>query len=665
MKIGISCILLWTVASVAPGAELFVAPGGDDANPGSIEKPLATIRRAQQAARRLAGNEPVTVTLRAGTYYLAAPIVLTPDDSGTAEKPVVYRAHPGEKVKLSGGRRLVLSWEAHQGNVMKAAVDRAAVQKLAFDQLFINGRRQPMARLPNDQPDANVFEELDTSGEWFLDRRQAVLYYYPPPETDLAGAVVEVANLKELVVLEGTSERPVRHVRLEGFELVHAARTVLEPHEPLLRGDWSICRLSAVRMHGTEDCAVRDCFFNQLGGGGVLFDGYNRRSEVTGSRFEKLGASGVSLVGSYDAVRSGAIGHGNDWPEDRFDATPGPKTPNYPAECRVYDCLVYDIGRTGKQAAGVLISMSESITVSHTTIFSVPQSGIAINDGCWGGHVIEHNDVFDTATETDDLGPLSSWGRDRYWKTAHHGVKPWHDSDDAKGQKLAKARALLDSRKTTVIRNNRFWHSGGHSWGIDLDDGSTNYRIYQNLTLGCGLRLREGFLRRVENNVFFGSVNVHACFDQKEDVFERNIVVVPAGQPVYKGVNAKPLDVAAWDNNLYWSADGAPATFVPGSVDPRLPKAGAISFERWQAAGLDEHSLLADPRFVNPAGLDFQVRPDSPAVNLGFENFRMDQFGVITPKLKKLALWGHRTANGHLHPEILDRRKQATQSEQR
>ena len=40
-----------------------------------------------------------------------------------------------------------------------------------------------------------------------------------------------------------------------------------------------------------------------------------------------------------------------------------------------------------------------------------------------------------------------------------------------------------------------------------------------------------------------------------------------------------------------------------------MPKAGAISFERWQAAGLDEHSLLADPRFVNPAGLDFQIRP--------------------------------------------------------
>jgi hypothetical protein len=104
---------------------------------------------------------------------------------------------------------------------------------------------------------------------------------------------------------------------------------------------------------------------------------------------------------------------------------------------------------------------------------------------------------------------------------------------------------------------------------------------------------------------------------------------------------------------------------VPGSDDPRLPKTGSVSFEAWQAAGLDKSSLVADPRFINPGALDFRVRPDSPAVDLGFENFPMDQFGVITPELKKLARQGHRRANGFLHPEILERRNEAAEDARR
>ena len=63
---------------------------------------------------------------------------------------------------------------------------------------------------------------------------------------------------------------------------------------------------------------------------------------------------------------------------------------------------------------------------------------------------------------------------------------------------------LLDAQKTTVIRNNRF--QTAHGWDIDLDDGSSNYHIYNNLCLQGGLKLREGFGRVVENNIL---VNNH------------------------------------------------------------------------------------------------------------------------------------------------------------
>ncbi|MGD0089909.1 MAG: hypothetical protein ABSE73_08305 [Planctomycetota bacterium] len=91
-----------------------VAPNGDDKwsgrsntpNAGRTDGPFATVGRAQQAARQgkpnqSAGHGPIVVELRGGVYYLAEPIVLTPEDSD-----VIYQAAPNETPVLSGGTRL-------------------------------------------------------------------------------------------------------------------------------------------------------------------------------------------------------------------------------------------------------------------------------------------------------------------------------------------------------------------------------------------------------------------------------------------------------------------------------------------------------------------------------------------------------------------------------
>jgi hypothetical protein len=54
-------------------------------------------------------------------------------------------------------------------------------------------------------------------------------------------------------------------------------------------------------------------------------------------------------------------------------------------------------------------------------------------------------------------------------------------------------------------------------------------------------------------------------------------------------------------------------------------------------SGRDEHSIVADARFVDAARGDYRVRKDSPASGLGFVNFPMDRFGVRKPELRVLA----------------------------
>jgi hypothetical protein len=60
------------------------------------------------------------------------------------------------------------------------------------------------------------------------------------------------------------------------------------------------------------------------------------------------------------------------------------------------------------------------------------------------------------------------------------------------------------------------------------------------------------------------------------------------------------------DNNLYYDATGNPVKFC------------AFTFDEWKAKGLDQHSLVADPLFVNPEQGDFNLKPESPAFQLGW-----------------------------------------------
>ena len=91
--------------SSATAVEFFVSPAGQDINPGTAEKPFATLERARDAVRqpRQADGKLVggaTVWLRAGDYLRTAALELYAADSGTAEAPVVWRVWQDESVRL-------------------------------------------------------------------------------------------------------------------------------------------------------------------------------------------------------------------------------------------------------------------------------------------------------------------------------------------------------------------------------------------------------------------------------------------------------------------------------------------------------------------------------------------------------------------------------------
>jgi hypothetical protein len=662
------------------GNSVFVATDGDDRNPGTESRPLRTFPAAQRAIldlkkRNISG--PLFVFFREGTYYLQDIIVFNRGHSGEPESPIAYLPYPGEQVTLSGGTRLVPNWTQYRDGILQTQVPPGT----DTEQLFVNGQQQILARYPNYDSNAkylngsaadaidpkrakhwanpkggyihalhqylwgdqhyvitgkdadgkvtydggwqnnrprpmhaqyrfveNIFEELDSPGEWFLNKETNTLYFYPPMGLDLNTAVVETVRLKHLVEFQGTPESPVKHVGLSGFIFRHTSRTFMETREPLLRSDWRIYRGGALLFTGAEDCYVRDCTFDQLGGNCIFVSNYNRRIHISGCHLASAGASGICFVGDPSAVRDPLESYERRHAVGELDLTPGPRTNNHPEDCLVEDTLIYRTGRVEKQSAPIEIDIAKSITVRHASIYDVPRAGINIGDGCWGGHHIDFCDVFDTVKETGDHGSFNSWARDRWWGVT--GV----DLDSVVDGKY-KTLPTLDAVQPNVLSNSR-WRCD-HGWDIDLDDGSSNYHIYNNLCLNGGLKLREGFYRVCENNILVNNtLHPHVWYNDSHDIFRSNILFS----------TYRPIGMRGWTQEIDFN-------LLHKSGNEKAEHAQALQ----QRSSQDSHSLEGDAGFVNATVGDYRVKPGSPALSLGFVNFSMQDFGVQSPRLKAIA----------------------------
>ena len=350
----------------------------------------------------------------------------------------------------------------------------------------------------------NVREEMTEPGEWYFDKENKRVYVILKQGHSLGSA--EICVNSSFFVFKGC-----KNVSVEGIKIRRAKRTFMKTNEPLLRSDWTIYRGGAIYFTGSSDCSISKCSLFDIGTNGVFVDGKNSNITVSKCHFKDLGASGICFVGKPSSVRSPLFEATQSQSFHDIDKKRGPKSNEYPKSCTVENCLIERVGMLEKQATGVEISMSYGISIINTSIYDASRAGINISEGTFGGHLIDGCDVFDTVKETGDHGSFNSWGRDRFW---HLYDLP---------QNEIHKYAYLDCISKTVIRNSRFRCDRG--WDIDLDDGSSNYEIYNNLCLNGGIKLREGFGRYVHHNITVNnSVHMHVWYENSGDVVENNIV---------------------------------------------------------------------------------------------------------------------------------------------
>ena len=167
--------------------KLYVSGSGNDSWSGKLEEakpdrsdgPLATPGGARDRVRELRAksgghlSQPVTIYLRGGRYELAAPFVLTPEDSGTESQPVTLCAFGSEHPILSGGRRVTLSPQTEAGKDVWVGSVGTLVPGQVVRELWVDGHRRTRARFP-----ATGYLKVASSPESAKDWRQSLTKFH-------------------------------------------------------------------------------------------------------------------------------------------------------------------------------------------------------------------------------------------------------------------------------------------------------------------------------------------------------------------------------------------------------------------------------------------------------------------------------------------------------
>jgi hypothetical protein len=275
---------------------------------------------------------------------------------------------------------------------------------------------------------SNLPEELDSPGEWFLDRASGKLYVWPSDSSELDKAFFSTVNAPLL-------------------RLAHSRHVVFE------KLDFAYSRAELVKLEHSEEIIFRGCSFRGSGLGGITIDG--ERNRVEECLFEDIGESAIDL-------------NGGDLPTLR----PG-------ANIVVNNVMRRYGQRYYAYSAGVRLRGVGHL-VAHNLIEDAPHVGIQVNGA---RHLIWRNEIREVCQFTDDAGAIYS-GRD--WTGWGNRIEEnyIHDIRTRRGHKAWVHGVYLDDCASgfTVLRN-IFERIDGFS--TDVGGGRQN-RIIANLSLSVG-----------------------------------------------------------------------------------------------------------------------------------------------------------------------------------
>ena len=675
--------------SVATNAlAFFVAPNGSDSGPGSAAEPFATLERARDAVRSYSqtGFLPpggAVVEVAGGRYERASTLELTAADSGTASGAILWRAKAGEEVRIQGSRQVQPEWfttvsnsspvwarldAGARGQVMEVDLAAHAITNfgtlrqrgfgssstLAALELVFDGKPQELARWPDvgeSSPDAiNGFAyttlPLSDTNFTYSGNRPArwgqaeELWFHGFWRHHWADFHMKASGVD-------TNTRRVTFTAAPGYGITnnmpYYAENLLE--EITVPGEWYLNRASGilyfwppaapvghdiqvslleaplVRLTSVEYVTWQDITFEATRGdlfaitGGsnnrvlhcTLRNAGNYAAKISGTR---NGVSGCEIMNTGDGgiKRSGG---------DRATLT---GAGNF-----VRNCTIHRFGRWSWMYTPAVNVSGVGQTVTRNLLYDAPHTAILFGGGNY--NLVELNEVRDVCLWSSDAGAIYT-GRD----LGAHG---------------------------TIIRNNFVHHIAGKfgagygTHGIYLDDCIAGIEVFGNICYkvsGMGLQHGGGRDDLMLNNVLvkcgkaMGSDTRGLTWDMRSTW--DNLQALPYRGTIWSNafpqLYAMPTNWATVTNSAWLAPRG---TFFSRNLGYSNTVWTSGSSAIAYFAEVANNLTNSNPLFVDEAGLDLTLRPDSPAFTIpGFKDIPFPQIGPESDALNELAVWDFPTA---------------------
>ena len=242
----------------------------------------------------------------------------------------------------------------------------------------------------------NARELQDVPGEWYHDIDARKVYYYPREGEKMQEAEVIVPAVETLVRVEGTLDRPVRHIRFE--KITFSYTTWMRPsekgHVPLQAGmyltdgyridpkmqrnylnhpldnqGWLGRPAAAVRVVAARQIDFERCQFEHLGSTGLDYEEAVQGGVVRGCLFHDIAGNGL-LVGSFSPAA-----HETHLPYDPADRR------EVCTQQQINNCYFTEIGNEDWGCLAIAAGYVGDVNIEHNEISEVPYSGISLG---WG-----------------------------------------------------------------------------------------------------------------------------------------------------------------------------------------------------------------------------------------------------------------------------------------
>lgn len=490
----------------------------------------------------------------------------------------------------------------------------------------------------------NILEELDRPGEFYFNKESRELYYWPYDEKNLLNNV-RVPTLEYLIRIKGESKNElVENVIINNLELSTTSfRTYFDgSYGTHGKGDRNepVNKFAAVYLSDVSRCEISGCEISNVGYSGITITDSATEIAVRNNYIHHCGFHGV-LISGYHA------GYGPDMDVNHHNV--------------VEDNYMHHCGELTGHGGGVFVWASGHNKIQYNTIHNMSRYGIGIkgqhllNDrwqedrvGAKVKNVNKECAVEQWQATTDNFDSLNHSGHNLI---AYNDLLMTNEDSEDSGAITLNGTGLGNEICNNVIRHHRR-ELAGIGIGIYLDDLVMQTQVRNNLiydfelgkNINAALFIKGGD-NVLENNILYLTNSVgwnpaiwfHAFGGQyiRGMTIKRNIIYGKGNiAPIEFSVSGADRKTIGFDfswikemdyNNVFQERKG-PLVKV---VDEKGVK--AYSLERWRGRFPDkvsENTITSDPLFVDAENWNFQLKPESPALKLGFKQIDVSKVGI-------------------------------------